>query len=179
MLFPVRPDVFDRVQFRRIAGKVFHPQALALRRNEVASELAAVRRQTIPDDQQGSDDMTKQCGEKVHHFRAFHRTLVQPEVEVAQGNARGGRKRIPIEVVLQDRSLAASRPGSDPMGPLAYSAFVDEDDRSPFGLGFFLIAGHSTRRQWRMPASLRSRARPTGRWQLHPRASRIFQTWPE
>ena len=35
-------------------------------------------------------------------------------------------------------SLAARRPGPHPVRPLTYSAFVDEEDRAPFFVGFFL-----------------------------------------
>jgi hypothetical protein len=47
------------------------------------------------------------------------------------------------------------------MRPLAYPAFIDEDDRAPFFLGFFFISGQRTRRQRRISSSFRSRARPT------------------
>ena len=62
------------------------------------------------------------------------------------------------------------------MGPLTQSALVDEDDRTAFLAGFFLMAGHVFLFQLRICSSLRSRALPVGRWGLHPNATRIFQT---
>ena len=55
---------------------------------------------------------------------------------------------------------------------LGQAAFVDEDDRAPFGAGLFFKAGQVLRFQVAMAASSRSSARPTGFWQLQPKRSR-------
>src|SRR5579885_1962215 len=178
VLLPVAPDELDRVQFRRIARQVLHPQPLPLRGDELLGGPALVRRQPIPDDQQSAGDVSQQSTQEVHHLRALDRSLVQPEVEVVERDPGDGGKLVPIEVVLQHRRLAATRPCPHPVWPLAHPAFVDEDDRTPFCLGFFLMAGQRTRRQRRISSSFRLRAWPTGRWQLQPKASSTFQTWP-
>ena len=41
------------------------------------------------------------------HFSALHRALVELEVEVKESEARDRRVGVPVEVVLQDGSLAA------------------------------------------------------------------------
>ena len=64
------------------------------------------------------------------------------------------------------------------MRPLAQSALVDEDEDAPLAERFFLMAGHTFFFQCWICSSLRSRARPTGRCGLHPKSTRIFQTWP-
>jgi hypothetical protein len=46
---------------------------------------------------------------------------------------------------------------------LTQTAFVDEDDRAAFFLGFFLMAGQVLRFHSTMASSLRSSARPAGR----------------
>ena len=120
--------------------------------------------------------MSEQCLQEVHHLGTLNRSLIEPEVEAIEGDPGDGGERVPVEVVLQNRSLAARRPGPNPMRPLAYPALVDEDNLTPFLERFFLMAGQRTRRQRRISSSFRSRARPTGRWQLQPRSSRIFQT---
>src|SRR5215471_8994029 len=137
MLLPVGPNVFDRIQFRCVAWEVFHPQALALLGDEVAGNLAAVGRQPVPDDQQRSGNVAEQGLQEVDHLRTFHAALVQPEIEVVERDPGCRREGVPIEVVLQNGSLAARRPSSHAMRPLAYSTFVDEDDRASFFLGFF------------------------------------------
>jgi len=107
--------------------------------------------------------MAEQSLKEINDLRGFDAAFVQSEIKVIEGDPRRRREGFPIEVVLQNGSLAARRPSAYPVRPLAYSAFVDEDDGAAFFLGFFLRAGHFTRRHWRMASSFRSRARPTGR----------------
>ena len=57
---------------------------------------------------------------------------------------------------------------------LTQSAFVDEDERTAFVLGFFLMRVQVLRFQVRICSSLRSRAFPTGRCGLQSSARRIF-----
>ena len=90
------------------------------------------------------------------------------EVEVPDGHPGGDGNGLPVEVVLEDRGLPSRRPCATPVGPLAQPAFVDEDDGAPFFLGFFLIPGQVLRFHWPIASSLRSSARPTGRWGLQP-----------
>jgi hypothetical protein len=52
--------------------------------------------------------------------------------------------------------------------PLAQTALVYKDDGAPLALGFLLSRGHSLFFQAAMASSLRSRARPVGRWGLNP-----------
>ena len=47
----------------------------------------------------------------------------------------------------------------------------------PLFLGVFFTSGQCTCFQWRIAFSFRSRARPTGRWQLHPNPRRMRHTW--
>src|SRR5579859_357650 len=101
-----------------------------------------------------------------------------PEVEVPDGHPGGNGNGLPVEVVLEDRGLPPRSPGATPVGSLAQPAFVDEDDGSPFFLGFFLIAGQVLRFHSPMASSLRSSARPTGRWGLQPSWRSSFQTCP-
>ena len=52
VLFPVRPQILDRVQFRRIGRQELQPESTALLANEVPYHAAAVAGQPVPDDQQ-------------------------------------------------------------------------------------------------------------------------------
>jgi hypothetical protein len=49
------------------------------------------------------------------------------------------RQLLSVEAVLEDRRLAFGRPGLDPRGSLAQSAFVDEDDGAAFAPALFLV----------------------------------------
>jgi len=62
---------------------------------------------------------------------------------------------------------------------LAQSAFVDEDDGAALFVGFFLISGQRSCFQRRIFSSSRSKARPTGRWQLQPSCRRMRQACEE
>ena len=46
-------------------------------------------------------------------------SLVKPEIKVPPSDAGCGREYLPLEVILQHRSLSAQRPGAHPRGPLA------------------------------------------------------------
>jgi hypothetical protein len=79
---------------------------------------------------------------------------------------------------LQHRRFAARCPGAATVGSFAQSAFVDENDRSPLFLGFFLISGQRFRFHARIFSSSRSHVRPVGRWQLQPNCLRIRHACP-
>jgi hypothetical protein len=100
------------------------------------------------------------------------------EVEVPDCHPGGDGNGLPVEVVLEDRGLPPRSPGTTPVWPLAQPAFVDEDNGAPFFSGFFLIAGQVLRFHSPMASSLRSSARPTGRWGLQPSWRSSFQTCP-
>jgi len=108
-------------------------------------------------------DLLVQVTDEVQDFFLYHGAFVQAEIELPQRDAGGNRKVVPVELMLQERGNAASRPGADPMGPLTEAALVYEDDDPALVLGFFLRAGQMFSFQSRIAASLRSRARPIGR----------------
>ena len=131
---------------------------------------------TIPDHQQLAWQVAQQMTQEVHYFGRANGSLVKPEIEVPPSDAGHRREQLPIEMILQHRSLSARGPGAHPMGPLAQPALVDKDDGTPFAERFFLIRGQPTRFQSRMAFSSRSSARPLGRWQLQPSRRRMRQT---
>ena len=120
--------------------------------------------------------MARQMTKKLDDLRTLDRFVVQLKIEIVKCDARDHAQRFPIEVMLQDRGLPARRPGAHFVGPGAESAFVDQNDLSVLFLGFFLRAGQVTFFHSAMAASLRSSARPTGRWQLQPSRRSNFQT---
>src|ERR1700739_82065 len=114
-------------------------------------------------------------GEKLDDLRAANGPGKQPEVEVPEGDSGNHGKSLPGEVILQYRCLSFRRPSPRAMRTFAQSTFVGEDDGSPFFLGFFLISTQRFFFHLRILASSRSRARPTGRWQLQPSFRRMRQ----
>jgi len=120
--------------------------------------------------------MAQQMAEKLDDLWTLDRLVVQLKVKIIKRDARNHAQRFPVEVMLQDRSLPARRPGAHFMRPGAEPAFVDQNDLAAFFLGFFLSAGQVSFFHSAMAASLRSSARPTGRWQLQPSRRNNFQT---
>ena len=108
----------------------------------IADQSAAMCREPVPDDQQRTVDPADQGFEEVDHLGALDRAGIEAEVETPERQAGHGGQGLPIEVVLEHRSLSAWRPGPAAVRPLTQSAFVDEDDRTALLAGFFLIAGH-------------------------------------
>jgi hypothetical protein len=178
-MFPVAPQVFDGIEFRGVSRQILGSDPSVQAIEKFANQPASVRGQPIPDDQQRRSDPIHEMGKEYNDFFFGHSFIEKLEIEVPQGHASGYGNGLPIEVVLQNRSLSLRCPGAAAVGPLAQPAFVDENDRAAFFFGFFLMAGHVFRFHSSMASSLRSSARPIGRCGLHFNWRRSFQTWPE
>lgn len=161
-MLAVRPEILDRVKFRRIGWKEFGHQATALRTDKLLSGSATMSRKTIPDHQQLARDITKQVSEEFDHLLGADSILKNPKVKIPEGQPGNDGQRLPIEVELEDGRMAARRPRAPAVRSLAQPAFVEKDDRAAFFLRFFLMAGQRRFFQSSMSASFRSNARPTG-----------------
>ena len=168
MLFPVTPEVLHRVEFRGIGREAFHPDFTVQTAQVFPHEAAAVGGHAVPDDEQLALHVTLKVFQEVDHLLGLDRTRVEAKVKVPPRQPGDGRELLPVEVELQDRGLPFGTPCAHPMRLLAQTALVDEEEGTPFFFGFFLMRGHSTRFQRAISSSLRSRARPVGRWQLQP-----------
>ena len=146
MLLPIRPDVLHRVEFRRIGRQVLRHDVPLGEFDELPHQAAAVGRQSIPDNQQRLVDVTHERFEKVDHLDLADRARIEPEVEVAQRQPGRHRELLPVEVELKDGRFPARRPTAATMRLLT-SAFVDEDQRAAFVVGFFLMPGQVLRCQ--------------------------------
>ena len=178
VMFPVTPDVLHGVELGRVPRQRLQRDPAALSADVLLHDTAAVRGQAVPDDEELAAQMALQVPEEFDDLRPFDRSREESEVETPPRDAGDRREQVPVEVLLEDRRLSARRPRPTPVRPFGQSALVDEDDRLPVGGGVFFSAGHRTRFQWRIAASLRSSARPVGRWQLQPSCLSSRQTWP-
>lgn len=178
MLLAIAPDVFDRIEFRCIGRQTLQMDAAMLLGDVVPDQAAAVRGQAIPDDRQRSADVLLEMFQKLDHPRSFDAAGEEAEVEIPNRDAGDGRKTLPVEGILQHRSLTPRRPGADPMRSLAQTAFVHKNYGSALLERFFFISGQRTRFHCRIAGSSRCVARPTGRWQLQPKERKIRQTCP-
>ena len=127
MLFPVRPQILHRIEFGRIGGKEFEPQACALLADKVPYQVAAMTGQAIPNDQELAWQMTQQMLEELDHLRTFDGAGKESKVKVPPRHPRHRRQGFPVAVILQHRALSPRRPGAAAMGPLAEPALVDEN----------------------------------------------------
>ena len=178
MLLAIAPDVFDRVEFRRIGGQALQMDAPVLLRDIFPDQPAAMRRQAVPDDREPSAEVLLEMFEELYHLRGLDTAGKESEIEIPNGDACDGRKTVPVEGILQHWSLPSRSPSSDSMRPLAQSAFVHKNYGSALLEGFFLISGQRTRFHCNIAGSSRCVARPTGRWQLQPSERKIRQTCP-
>lgn len=173
---PVAPDVFDGIQFGSVGRQVLEFQTPVLSRDKVPDQSAAVLPQAVPDHQDVSWNLAQQTTKEVHDLRTPNRARIQPEVERPPGYTGDRRQDFPVEVILKDWSLASGRPGAATVRLQAQPALVDEDDRLALALGFFFSAGQWVCFHQRIASSLRSSARPVGRWQVHPSCRRMRHT---
>src|SRR5712692_3823078 len=67
-MFPIAPDVLDRIEFRRIGRQVIELQATLLARDEFPDQPTAMKLGAIPDHQQLARQVAQQSTEKVHRL---------------------------------------------------------------------------------------------------------------
>src|SRR5271170_7424533 len=126
MLFPVTPEVLHRVEFGCIGRKAFHPDFTVQAFQVLPHKLATVCGHAVPNNEQLSSDMTLEVFQEVDHLLGLDRTGVEAKVKVPPRQTGDGRELLPVEVELQDRSLAFGTPCAYPVRLLAQATFVDE-----------------------------------------------------
>lgn len=168
MLLEMTPDVLGGIQFGGIGWQGLQVDPLIQCADEVPHRPTAVNPRAIPDNQQSSGQMPQQMAQELDDLGTLDRSVKELEIEVGEGQSRHHRELLPIEVVLQHRRTTTRGPSANPVRLLAQSALINEDNQPIFAERFFLMSGQRCRFQWRMACSLRSSARPTGRWQLQP-----------
>lgn len=131
--------------------------------NKVSHHPAPVGAKPVPDDQDSAGNMAQEMAKKENDLRTFNCAREQAKIEIVPGDPCNGRERLPTEMILENRRLAAGSPGSTAMRSLAQPTFVNEDDRALLASGFFLMAGHRYFFHFAMTSSSRSIARPVGR----------------
>src|ERR1700722_4635556 len=141
VMFEVAPDVFDRVQFRRIGRQMLQGDATVEALDVFFDQPRAMRLQAVPDDQKLLADRGLQGLEELNDLRALDRTGEETKVETPIAHAGDDRELLPREAVLQDRCLALRGPGTCAAGSFGQTRFVDEDDYSALPRSDFFMAG--------------------------------------
>ena len=177
MMLPISPQVLHRIKLWRIGWKKLKLQPIVLPKDKVLDQPAAMTSKPIPDHQDLAPNMAQQVPQKLDHLGTSNRPWKQTEVKIIPGHASHSRELLPIEMVLQNRSLPPRRPCPTNMRLLAQTAFVDKHYGSAFPLGFFLSLGQRFFFHHWIFASSRSKALFAGLWQLQPNCCKIRQTW--
>src|SRR5215831_19258040 len=106
-------------------------------RDELLCNPAAVGRKPIPNQQDVAGDVVEQMLQELDDLFGLDGAFEDLKVEIPPGDAGDDRQGLPVEMELKDGRLPARRPCAPPVGPLAQTTFVDEDDRPALFLGFF------------------------------------------
>ena len=179
----MRPEVFHRVEFRRIGRKVRDGQPTTFFVNVVLNLLAPVCRKAVP--QQNNlppSNMTLQLPQILTDALLVHGSRQQPQAQShvsgsgSSDQAGNGRQPFPVEWHDQDGRFPTRRPGSTDRRTFRKAAFIQENQPCFALPGRFFMRGQSCRSQRRTALSSRSRARRSGRWQLHFSSPRRRQT---
>ena len=177
------PEIFDRVQFRRVSWQILHRQPLRLLCDPCLHFSTAMRRQPVPQqDRLPSSHVSLERSQVRQHLRLFDGSWSKPQTQPYAPRRRRGdqagdrRQSLPVERRHQDRRLSARRPSPTHAGTFRKPALIQENQQRPVFTGLFLILGQRYRTQRLMASSLRSRAFRSGRWQVQPNCRRTFQT---
>lgn len=131
------PEVLHGIEVWRVRWQEGHLHLAVGGVQVLAHELAAMRFQAIPDDQQRLLQVRPQHLEELHVLLLLDRALVKPEHAVRSAEPGDHGDVGPVEVELNDGRLTLRGPGTHAGGPLAQAALVDEDDHSALAPGFF------------------------------------------
>jgi len=180
----IRPDIFNRVEFRSVGRKVREMQ-MGVVVPQRLNRTRAMGDRTIPYDDERAVKLLQKVLQKGMHQVGIDvgigmKTEEETKPASAWGNAEGcnhGYLLVGTSLVIQPRCLSPGAPGSADKGSHHHAAFVDKDQPGLQSRCFFLMRGHSTLTQRVIPSSSRSTAFRSGFWGLHPSAWRRRPIW--
>ena len=179
------PKAFHRIQFRGIRGEPFHLQPRSLFLQIQPEGAAAGRRQPGPQQHHRAAQVTPHGAQGGHNVFAFHRPGRAGEQAptalpvCGEGHRSQGGEMLPVSIAFpQDRSLASRPPGEANAGTRGKAALLPENQRGASFYRPFFMRGHSSFNQRAMASSFLSLACRPGRWVVHPKRRRRYQTCP-
>ena len=178
MRFEMPPHVLDWIEFGGISRQPCDHESSPGGRHVVPDQQAAMDRRPIPDDQDLPSNVPLEVSEELDYLGAFDAPGLDLEIEPPEGQTTDDGEALPVEGLVQQRSLPTRSPRTHSRWAGAQSAFVNKDDGAALLVGLFFKAGQSTRFHRRIDFSFRSTARRSGRWQLKPLAPSKRQTCP-
>ena len=179
--FEMVPDAFVGVQFGSVCGER-HQMKTARASKDVLYGVATMNSAVVQQHDEMTTDLPQEMAQEGGYFFALNVVFVELAVQRAMEAPRtdsdagdSGDSVVAIPVMhdggLSDRAprLAHGRNQQEP-------GFVDKQDVGRQPCGVFFTAGHTDRFQSAMAASLRSTARRSGFWWLHPTWCRSLPT---
>ncbi len=162
-----RPDFFVGVQLRGVGG-----EELQMETGEAATDLSNtvsfVNAGVVPDHDDGSAEMTQEVPKERTDLVVLDVLRMALEVQTDMLTLRRDRdsgdhgEAVPAIAMVNDRGLAARRPGLPDVGDQEEARLVDEDDVGTQPRSVFFTRGQSLRFQRSMASSSRSKARRSG-----------------
>jgi hypothetical protein len=148
--FDVRPDEFNRIQFRCIRREILHRQS-CFTFHEGAERLRFMDASVIEQNGDLARDVAKHVLHEGEHLWPSNRTGMGLLQQLSPGGDRpDGGELVPARLDRQDRCLATGRPRAGHCGLQTEAHFIGEDERFPSVNLFF-----PTRGRERSPKSLR------------------------
>lgn len=145
---------------------------------EGTDRIPLVNAPVVPHEDDRSSEMPKQVSKEGADLGVLDVLGVEAGVQAEASTAGAHRDAgdhgdsIPPLPVVEERRLAAWRPGLADARNQEKARLVDEDEVGTQPRGFFLMRGHSSRFQRSIASSLRSKARRSGFWCVKPSACR-------
>ena len=179
--FEVVPDALVRVQLWSIRREGNEMKTLGTCQ-EFLYGVSAMDRTVVQKDDDVTGDLAQQLPEKCRDFFALDVVFVELAVQGASEAFRadcdprdGGDAVVPIAMRNEWR-LADRTPGLEHRRDEKKPGFVYENEVGTQPEGVFFTRGQTCRFQSSMAVSLRSMARSSGFWWLHPSPCRSFPT---
>lgn len=171
--FEVVPDALVGVQLGSIRRERHQMQATCADK-EFMDGIAPMDLAVVQEHDQMSPDLTQQMAQETGDLFAVDSILVELTVQRTAETPRtdrdsgNGRNPVVLFAVTNDRGLTDRAPGPANRGNQEETGFVDKDDMGCQPCGVFFTAGQTDRFHSAMATSLRSNARRSGFWWLHP-----------
>lgn len=137
------PDVFGRVEFRRIRGKEFCRESRMFVKKRFES-MMTVNCSAIPQQDDRSSDVLEEMEQEAFDIPVFEaagaKLHVKSGVSPAWRDAESakGRDSVLLEPMVEMRCLASGCPGAPHIGDEQKAAFIHEYEMGAKSCGFFL-----------------------------------------
>lgn len=169
----VIPDAFIRVQLGGVRGQGFHVQT-GRPGEQLLDRITAMNLAIIQQHDQMAVHLPQQMAEEDGHFFTVDIVLIQVAVQRtmatfrADGDTRNGRDPVVPIPMMNNRRLSDRAPRFAHRRNQEEARFVNKDKVGCQPCGVFFTRGQTDRVHSAMAVSLRSMARRSGFWWLHP-----------